>query len=68
MKQKNVSSAEEMVNLTERESCEHIVFRVSNVYGVTILINTRTETKKSRGTEHFEIEFLFDMFYTPRIN
>jgi len=43
------------------------VFRVSNVHGVTILVNTRTETKMSREAEHFEIEFLFDMFYTPRI-
>jgi hypothetical protein len=61
LKQKKVSSAEEMVNLTkrerERESCEHNVFRVNNVHGVTILVNTRTETKKSRGTEHFEINF-----------
>jgi len=42
------------------------LFRVSNVYEVRILVNTRTET--SRETEHFEIKFLFDMFYTPYIN
>jgi len=44
-----------MVQLTEREreSCEQIVFIASNVHGVRISVNTRTET--CRWTEHFEI-------------